>query len=108
MKELATNPVAKWVTIGSMTKLTSPYCFDPVYYLLKFPDHATQFALYIALTNLIMGPLSSFIAASLSDRYGGKKNSMANSYIIMTGNLLALPMFIVAVTTQNFYVSVVF
>ena len=91
-----------------MTKLTSPYCFDPVFYLLKFPEHAKEYAVYMALINIIMGPLSSFIAASISDRFGRKNNSMVNSYIIMTGNLIAMPMFISAVCTQNFTLSMIF
>ena len=62
----------------------------------------------MALINIIMGPLSSFIAASISDRFGRKNNSMVNSYIIMTGNLIAMPMFISAVCTQNFTLSMIF
>ena len=79
IKELLYNPVPKWVNIGSMIKLTSPYCFDPLFFLMKFPEFAKEYAVILVLVNLILGPLSSFIAATISDKYSNAKNSMVNS-----------------------------
>lgn len=55
-----------------------------------------------------MGPLSSIIAATISDKFGTEKNSMTNSYIIMVGNLVALPMFICSMFTGNFWYAMIF
>ena len=57
---------------------------------------------------MTMGPLSTFLSALISDKFGGKKNSMVNSYIIMAGNLLAMPMFIFSVITADFKLAMAF
>jgi MFS family permease len=60
-----------------------------------------------ALILVICAPLSAMISGYFSDKYG-VDNSMANSFIIMAGNMFALPSLLGALLSPNFYASMAF
>ena len=60
-----------------------------------------------ALILSICAPMSAIISGYFSDKYGSD-HKMANSYIIMAGNFLAMPALIGALVASNFYVAMGF
>jgi hypothetical protein len=107
LKNVFTNKITKWVSIGSMIKMTSPQAYYPIFFLRKFTENSAQFAILYALILSVCAPLSAMISGYFSDKYG-LSNSMANSYIIMAGNMLALPTLLGALLSPNFYVAMGF
>ena len=91
-----------------MMKYTMPNFFIPSYFLMKFPQYSLQFGLVYAIINIFMGPLAAVSSGILSDKYASKKstNYMANPYIIIAGNVVALPALLIAMTTNNFWLAV--
>ena len=89
-------------------KYTFPNFFVPSYFLMKFPQYAREFGLIYAIINIFMGPLAAISSGILSDKYASKKstNYMANPWIIITGNIVALPALVIAMTTDNFWLAV--
>ena len=91
-----------------MMKYTMPNFFIPSYFLMKFPQNSLEFRLVYAIINIFMGPLAAVSSGILSDKYASKKstNYMANPYIIIAGNVVALPALLIAMTTNNFWLAV--
>lgn len=106
--ELMSNKAARYIALGSMLKYTMPNFFIPSYFLTKFPMYSKEFGLVFAIINIFMGPLAAVTSGILSDKYASKKstNYMANPWIIIAGNCIALPALLISMTTNNFWLSV--
>ena len=104
LRNVFQNKITKWVSIGTMLKMSSPQAYYPIFFLRKFSNFSSEFAMLYALILAVCAPLSAMISGYFSDKYG-VKYSMANSYIIMAGNFLALPTLIGALVSPNFYVA---
>jgi hypothetical protein len=102
------NKAARYIALGSMLKYTMPNFFIPSYFLTKFPMYSKEFGLIFAIINIFMGPLAAVTSGILSDKYASKKstNYMANPWIIIAGNVVALPALLISMTTNNFWLSV--
>lgn len=98
-----THPVGFWATGAAMFRYIGIFAcdyFGPLFYLRSYPQYASYFMIAFPSLVLAGGFLSGIIGGILSDRVGNKK-PMTKTLVCVIGNLLAMPMFITAVSLRG-------
>lgn len=109
MREMTDNPVCANIfaagfvrTIGS----TIVTAYTPVFFQRVFPGFKAKYAMLNAMALIGCGISSSLLGGIISDKFE-KKSYMTKANIIMTGNVLSIPLVAMAVFSQNFYFAMI-
>lgn len=108
MQELLNNPVCFNIfAAGFLRSLANVIVthYLPVFFQKVFPLFKSEYSMINAFSLTLFGLSSSIIGGIISDKFE-KKSYMAKTALILFGNLFSIPLVILAMSTNNFYLAI--